>query len=171
MALAMPKMGLARVARRPWARGQSLLFLVLAAVGATESLRLILGGGTTETRGSGWYLLVVTGLVVAGVFARPERSATPARGMHEETSREEPHGSRHTRDAVIFFAAASGFAWALPWVGFAVANGLFVAAYLVWVDHRRWWFAIVAAAVTDAVLVVGMHLLRVSLPAGVGFGV
>lgn len=158
---------------RPWSL--QIGCAVLAIVGAGESLRLILGGATPEARWGGWYLLVVSALVAVGVLARPEgaTAAPPAAaaaldpGAPEPASDEHPERMNHGRAAVIFFIAAFIFAWALPWVGFAVANGLFVAAYLVWVDRRRWYVAIGIAVLVDAGLVGGLHFLDVFLPTGV----
>jgi hypothetical protein len=131
----------------------------LAIVGTGESLRLILGGRTSEARAGGWYLLMVSALIAVGALARADR--VPA------SKEEEPERKGHAREAVVFFVATFVFAWALPWVGFAVANGLFVAAYLRWVDHRRWWHAVLIAAVVDAFLVIGLKLIDVVLPTGV----
>lgn len=158
--------------RGPWAL--PLFFAVLAAVGTGEALRLILKGDTSEARAGGWYLLLVSALIALGASGRPDRATGAPPAAAAVTEREEPEVSdsgsqrkNRTREAVIFFVSAFTFAWALPWVGFAVANGLFVTAYLVFVDHRRWWNALWIAALVDACLIFGLRLLDVVLPTGV----
>ncbi|TCC32210.1 tripartite tricarboxylate transporter TctB family protein [Kribbella sindirgiensis] len=163
--------------RGPW--GLPILFAVLAAVGVAESLRLILVGATSEARAGGWYLLLVSMLIAVGALARPDRAATkppavpgPDVVAPESSVQAEPERRTHAHKAVIFFVATVAFAWALPWVGFAVANGFFVAAYLIWIDHRRWWHALLIAVVVDACLVTGLRLIDVVLPSGVlGIGI
>jgi hypothetical protein len=181
--MSVPKRSVAQ----DWVRSQDLrrwglpaFCGVLAAIGTAESMRLLVAGQSTfESRWGGWYLLVVSAFVAAGALAKPESNVplTPStlRSDGQAPAPEDPPppsrtGSR-TRDAILLFALTLLFAWALPWVGFALANAVFICAYLVWIDRRSWRVAIAIAVLTDVVLVGGLHLLDVLLPTGViGFG-
>lgn len=156
--------------RGPW--GLPIFFAASATAGLTESMRLILTGDTSEARAGGWYLLMVSALVAVGALARPDRVTAKPPALVDPAPGDDPEKRSYAREAVTFFAATVVFAWALPWVGFAVANGLFVAAYLVWIDRRRWWRAVLIAVLVDACLVVGLRLIDVALPRGVlGIGI
>jgi hypothetical protein len=186
-----------------WRWGLQTACAALAVVGGAEAARLLRAGDTDLERSGGWYLLVVSGLVALGIFARPvaggERSTmaegglavsiaiadsattdravgsvSPSAGSPADPEPADPETAdgtatkvSHAREAVIFFAAAVAFAWALPRLGFAIANGLFIALYLIFVDHRAWYKALLIAALVDGGIVVAMNSLQVVLPRGV----
>jgi hypothetical protein len=166
--------------------GLRIFCVFLTALCAVEGTRMLLQSRATDARWGGWYLLVVGLLISFGIFAKEtdgtdqsrdtSKSAhgSEASGDDQMASRtpmaEEPNAEpvqKRTRYAAIFFAAALVYAWALPWVGFAIANALFVAAYLLIIDKQRWFVAVGIAVVVDVVLVIGMGLLGVFLPTGV----
>lgn len=160
-----------RAVQRLRGRGFPVACGVLALVSGSEAVRLILQGDSQSTRWSGWYLMVVSVLVASGALVG-SADADPSPSAAESTSADEGEdapsaATSYTREAVIFFIAAFVYAWALPWVGFAVANAAFVAAYLLFIDHRRWYVAVSIALVVDLCLVVGMDRLNVLLPTGV----
>ncbi|MER7604748.1 hypothetical protein [Nocardioides sp. NPDC127503] len=162
--------------------GFPIFCIFLGLVGASEALRLVLQGETGEARYGGWYLMVVSALVASGALVRTP-DATQDAGDSEIPQAPEDSGSAgaipvgeddsdvmtqsHVREAVIFFAAVFVYAWALPWIGFALANALFITAFLILIDHRRWFVAITLAVIVDVVIVVGMDALNVLLPTGV----
>lgn len=175
-------------------RGLPIFCTFLTALCAVEGTRMALQNHATDARWGGWYLLVVGVLISFGIFANDitdttdisESGAASGSGTRVESSpraegtnpavddhmavliaAEQAPVQKHTRYAVIFFAAALTYAWALPWVGFAIANALFVAAYLLIIDKQRWFVAVGIAVVVDVVLVIGMGLLGVFLPTGV----
>ena len=151
--------------------GLPIFCVFLGLVAASEALRLILQGDTTEARFGGWYLMVVSLLVASGVLVTTSDAPRGSDSVEESPGGdgvvESTVRQSHLREAVIFFAAAFVYAWALPWIGFALANALFITAFLILIDHRRWFVALTFAVIVDIAMVVGMDALNVLLPTGV----
>lgn len=150
-------------------RGLVLFCAILTAVALSEALRLILHGATTQVRWGGWYLLAVSALIALGALPSSDSRRAAAPPAENSTDRVAPGGTPR-RNVAVFFVSVIVFAWALPWVGFAIANFVFVSVYLKVIDRRPWHTSLAVAAIVDSCLVLGMDRLNVLLPAGV-FGI
>ncbi|ROS38492.1 tripartite tricarboxylate transporter TctB family protein [Amycolatopsis thermoflava] len=155
--------------------GSRVFFGLLAAVAAAEGTRLVVSGTTTETRTGGWYLLAIVLALLCGVLSRAATPAAPAPEELEAAASDTgdtacssvPDTKRNRTGALLLLAAAAGYAWALPWFGFAVTNFVFLAVYLHWVARRGWIRTLLYAVIVDAVFVTGFTLLSVQVPDGV----
>jgi len=175
----------------PWRSRFSRHTLAMLATGTVvavalatifDGLRLAIGQEANADLERGGYFLFGLGAILLTLCLFPLVVREPLVPMATETAPEvgdtapevgetpPDENRRQIRLVVICLALIVTFIVLLPWVGFAIANGILLVGYLRAVSHYRWIIAIVSGCAMDAVFVALFVATRVPMPAGVLFG-
>ncbi len=152
------------------ARLLPLTLLTVSAVAVGEGLRLVVGSTTAVTSVAPGVYVCAVGVVLAAAtvvgMLRPVTNTDPDDGATEATL--EPDDElRQRRKVWRLLAMMVVYAVALPWVGFALTNGLFTVAYLWWIAGYPVIRSLVYGVIIDAALVAFFTQVGVLLPPGV----
>lgn len=154
----------------------------VAAVGLAtvfDGLRLALGQESNPDLERGGYFLLGLGAILLALClyavlvrkpltpktteATPEATTADPEAIVAASDEDQPQ----VRLVAICLALIVAFIVLLPWVGFAVANAIFLVGYLRAISKYRWITAIVAGCAIDAVFVALFAASRVPMPTGV----
>lgn len=151
---------------------------ILSAVAFGEGVRLILAGTSAHQSGPpGVFLCLVAVLLLSSTLVATlsdRRGAAPPavvsdspcelrQGSEEEVPTLQGGGTAPLWRAIGLMVF---YAFALPWVGFALTTGIFLVIYLAWVAGYPWWKSAIYGVLIDTAAVVLFNQAGVVLPSG-----
>lgn len=161
------------------------VLLVIAALAVVDGLRIVTTGRPGDAQ-SGWFVFTL-GVCFAFfvIISSPWReiresfSPTSRHGRngeagHEATGTEagmaQSQRNPYLKQVLVALGLIIIWALALPWIGFAVSNALFLASFMMLVGRRKVLTSILLALIISAVTAYGFSAMGVFLPRGI-FGI
>lgn len=178
-----------------WVKGISLravvnlvipaVLLVIAALAVTDGLRIVTAGRPGSAQ-SGWFVFALGicfafFVIISSPWREIKESFSPtfrhgndSETGHEDTGTEaEPAQSQrnpYLKQVLVALGLIVIWALALPWIGFAVSNALFLASFMMLVGRRNILTSILLALIISAATAYGFSAMGVFLPRGI-FGI
>lgn len=156
--------------------GVPLALLIVALLTVFDGLRIVVGGD----QASGVFVLVIGScLAVFTILSTPFGSLSHANEQSEQADEEpvaasefdgEEQPATYTKQVLTAIALMVGWAIVLPWLGFAISNGIFLVAFMILVGRRNILSSLLIGAAVGAATSVGFSALGVVLPQGI-FGI
>lgn len=161
------------------------VLLVVAVLAVADGLRIVTTGRPGDAQ-SGWFVFAV-GLCFAFFviisspwreiresFSPASRPGTDTEAGHEATGTEteiaQSQRNPYLRQVLVALGLVIIWALALPWIGFAISNALFLASFMMLVGRRKALTSILLALIISAAVAYGFSAMGVFLPRGV-FGI
>ncbi|MCP9002066.1 tripartite tricarboxylate transporter TctB family protein [Pseudarthrobacter sp. RMG13] len=163
--------------------GVPVVLLAIALLTIADGLRIVTSGQDNQ---SGFFILAiglcfVLFIIISSPLARIGRPRRLPQGTSalageeimpipqtDPAAEEQPAG--YMKQVLIAVALIIVWALALPWIGFAISNGLFLIAFMILVGRRKILSSVLLGAVIGAGTAFGFSALGVVLPQGI-FGI
>lgn len=142
---------------RYYERGTALALILIAAVAMNDSLRR--SGWTSSGPDAGFYpFWSAAAMAAAALVVLVSSFRMPPRGSL--------FGSSEGVTALAqLLAPLFVLVWALPWVGFYVASGAYMAVFARWIGRYSWvWVVVIGLAVPLALFFMFERGFKVPLP-------
>ena len=139
--------------------------LMVAAVAFVDGLRLVLDATTARPSApAGWYLCIVAAVLAAtAVLALVRDGGTDITDSATPSAAADRDGLAQAWRAIALMVL---YAYALPWVGFAITTGVFAMVYLRWIGRYSVVRVVAYGLAMDVATVVLFDQAGVLLPAG-----
>lgn len=138
--------------------------LLVAIVAFTDGVRLILDATSARPSApAGWYLCTVAAVLAVTAVLATARDGDDARDATTPAEAADGDGLTQAWRAIALMVL---YAYALPWVGFAITTAVFALAYLRWVARYSVVRALAYGLAMDVVAVVLFDRAGVVLPTG-----
>jgi hypothetical protein len=160
--------------------GVPIVLLAIALLTIADGLRIVTSGLDSQ---SGFFILAIglcfaLFIIISSPLGRirrlPQERSSPASDEMPPVSQtdfqaeEQPVG--YMKQVLIAVALIIVWALALPWIGFAISNGIFLIAFMILVGRRKALSSVLLGAVIGAGTAFGFSALGVVLPQGI-FGI
>ena len=141
----------------------------VSLVALVEGIRLIAGASSAhQSRPPGVFLCLVAAVLAMSTVLATRTSGAAEPDTGDEAAPGPAEASKTGSRGAVWKAVGlmAVFAWALPWIGFALTTGGFLVVYLMWVPRYPVWKAVLYGVAIDAAAVLLFGQAGVVLPTG-----
>jgi hypothetical protein len=169
--------------------GIPVILLVIALLTIIDGLRIVMSGQQAGQDSQSGFFILALGvaftlfIIISSPFGQirrqlqkhptptPEEMTAPDEiGADTQTEPATEETPRYMRQVLTAIALIVVWALALPWIGFAITNGLFLTAFMILVGRRKILSSVLLGLIIGIVTAMGFSALGVVLPQGI-FGI